>query len=96
MTTAPKNAKITLLGEIVGLDYDYYCVQYTVGETSHVGYIPKAYVTDRDCTPPVAEEIEYGAFEVDGESVNRFVFLLLGTASICILFDFLVLRARKK
>lgn len=96
VTTAPKNAKVTLLGEIVGLDYDYYCVSYAVGTQTHIGYVPKAYVTDRDCTPPTATDTEYGAFDEDVDSINRFVFLLLGTAAICILFDFLVIKVRKK
>lgn len=96
VTTAPKNAQITLLGEIVGLDYDYYCVEYAISDTEKaVGYVPKAYVTDKDCTPPTAENKEYGAFEADTDSTRRLLFLLLGTAAICILFDLLIIRLKK-
>lgn len=96
VTTATKNAKVTLLGEIVGLDYDYYCVEYKISDTeSAVGYVPKAYVSDEDHTPPTASEITIGEFDADKDSTRRLLFLLLGTAAICILFDLLIIRLKK-
>ncbi len=85
-----RGEQITLVGEVRGLDCDYY--EVTFGEER--GYIPKAYVTPTDGIPPQAETLTEGETDSDKDGVWRLVYLLLGGAAICILVDFLILRKK--
>ena len=92
----PRGAKVTLLGEIVQLDHDYYRIAYT-DENGNVktGYIPQSYATPFDASPVESEHTAIGEEESNRDSVWRLVFILLGLAAICILVDFLILRKKK-
>ncbi|MBQ9728457.1 MAG: hypothetical protein IJV85_02560 [Clostridia bacterium] len=93
--TLKRGTQITLLGEINELDYPYYLVKY-VDETGaeKTGYVPQAYVSDHDGTPPQTEVHTYGK-ENRSLEVWRLFYLLLGTLAICVLVDCLILRKRK-
>lgn len=92
----PKNAAVTVLGEVDRLDYRYYYVSYT-DETGaeRTGYVPKAYLTAFDGSPPGSELIQYGDSDTDWDSIWRMAFMLLGCASVCILIDYLILHKKK-
>ncbi len=98
LTVSPltKNARVTVLGEIDTLDYRYYYVSYT-DESGAVrtGYVPKAYVTNFDGSPPGQELVEYGEGTTDFDSLWRMIFLLLGCLSVCVLADYMILRKKK-
>lgn len=91
----PKNAEVKVLGQIDDLDYRYYLVEYSNGETTLTGYLPQAYVTNFDGRPPQAEEAVFGDTLTDYDSLWRLAFILLGCASIGILIDFLILRKKR-
>ncbi len=92
----PKNAEVTVLGEIDTADYRYYYISYTDGDgTVRTGYVPKPYVTPFDGSPAQSQPANFGGKGVDWDSIWRMVFLLLGTASICVLTDYMILRRRK-
>lgn len=96
VTTLPRSAAISVLGEINDLDRSYYLVQYADGENvTHTGYVPKAYAVDFDPTPPTATERSYGATVSDTDAIWRLAFLLLGGAAILILIDVLIFRAMR-
>lgn len=98
LTASRLNAdmQITLLGEIDKLDHPYYHVAY-VDENGvrQTGFIPKAYVTDFSATTPIPEQLTYGSLTSNNDSIFRLVYLILGTAVICILVDILILKKRK-
>lgn len=94
--SATRSAQITLLGEINGLDRDYYYVSYTnsQGKTT-TGYIPKA------CTAPTNGEVEnetlvLGNTDTNKGAYGRLAYILLGTAVILLLTDYLILRTPKE
>ncbi len=93
-TTAelPKDAALTIIGEIKGLDCDYYAVRY--GEQT--GYIPQAYATAENNSPPQAEELTAGEIGRDVDAIWRMAYLILGSGAICILSDFLILRKKRE
>ena len=94
LTALPKNAEVTVLGQIDDLDYRYYLVEYSNGETTYRGYLPQSYVTDFDPRPPQSESATFGDTETDRDSLWRLAFILLGCASIGILADYLILRKK--
>ncbi|MBQ8428312.1 MAG: hypothetical protein IJX18_03565, partial [Clostridia bacterium] len=97
VTQLPKNQKLTLIGEITELDYDYYHVQYTAADGSvKEGYIPQAFINFFDGTPPQATESVVGEGSADTDASWRALYILLGCAAIIILVDFLILTPKKK
>ncbi len=89
LATLTEGEEITLVGEVKGLEREYYKVRY--GE--QVGYIPKAYVTEREYAAQKAEQILLGE-EESSDGIWRLTYILLGAAAICILVDFLILRKK--
>ena len=87
-----KNAEIAIVGELNGLDCDYYAVAY--GEQT--AYIPKSHVTLFNGAPPVTETITEGDPDVNKNAIWRLAYLMLGSAAICILIDVLILRKKDK
>ncbi len=87
---AERGAQITLLGEVRGLDCDYYQVRY--GEV--VGYIPKGYVNTYDGAPEALTEQTIGETSTNKDAVWRMAYILLGAAVIGILVDLLILRKK--
>ena len=97
VTNVPKNAEITVLGQIDELDYKYYLVEYEDAEGRVLkGYLPQAYVSAFDGTPPTPEQTVFGETTSDLDSLWRAAFIVLGLAAIGILVDFLILRNKKK
>ena len=93
---AVKNQKVTLLGEVTELDYDYYLIAYeTADGEKKTGFVPMAYLTDFNGAPPQTETTTYGEQTADLDSIYRVTYLLLGTAAIALLIDFLILRKRE-
>ncbi len=88
----PRGEKITLLGELNGLDCDYYKV--ALGDD--VGYVAKAHVNLFDGTPPKTEELTLGKTNSRAQTIWRLAYLILGTGAVCILVDFLILRKRNE
>lgn len=94
-TQIPKNAKVTVLGQIDDLDYKYYKISYVDAESvTHVGYLPQNYLSEYDGQYPESEKITVGMQETDLDSVWRAAFILLGFAAIAVLVDFLILRKK--
>ncbi len=94
---AVKNQKVTLLGEVTELDYDYYLISFTDGEgNTQTGFVPMSYVTDFNGAPPQSETTTYGEGTPDTDSLYRMTYLLLGTAAIALLVDFLILRKKEE
>ncbi len=89
LATLTQGERVTLLGEIKGLEREYYKVQS--GE--RVGYIPKAYVTEKEYSAQTTEQILLGE-EESSDGIWRLTYILLGSAAICILIDFLILRKK--
>ena len=85
-----KNEKVTVLGELTGLDCTYYAVAY--GEQT--AYIPASHIVFFDGTPPTTEEITIGDAQTNEDATWRLTYILLGTAAICILVDTLILRKK--
>lgn len=87
-TTVERDEKITILGEVHGLERAYYKVQkgYTVG------YLPKSYINSALEENPTAETVIYGEQQEDSDSIFQLTFILLGCALIGILADFLIIR----
>ncbi len=93
----PKNAEVTVLGQIDTPDYRYYRIAWTDGEgNERTGFIPVAYVTAFDGSPVPAEQANFGGTGADTDSVWRLAFLLLGCASVCVLVDFLIIKRKEK
>jgi hypothetical protein len=93
VTELPKNGKVQLLGEVRQLDYEYYLISFETEDGTQTGYVPKTYVNLYDGTPNEVTDQTIGN-EADDGSVSRLVFILLGSAIICILIDFLLLRKK--
>ena len=95
ITTLPRGASVTVLGEIRQLDHEYYHVQYTDEQgNTHSGYIPKAFTNSFSGLPMPEHDYQAGASESDKDAVRRLAVLLLGFSAICILIDYLLLRKR--
>ncbi|MBQ8320346.1 MAG: hypothetical protein IJX81_05645 [Clostridia bacterium] len=93
---AEKNQALTVLGEVTELDYDYYLVSYeTESGERKTGYVPIAYTTNFNGAPPTSEDTVYGEREAALDSVYRMTYLLLGTAAIALLVDYLILRKKE-
>ncbi len=86
----PRGEEVTLLGEVNGLDLDYYKVRY--GET--VGYLPKVYVVGFDGSKSSVTETTVGDTKTGKESIWRMAYILLGATAIGVLVDFLILRKK--
>ena len=97
MAKLPQGAQVTVLGEVNNLDYSYYHIEY-VDENGNVlkGYVPQSYVAPCSGETDKAETLVYGELEESKDSVWRLTYLILGTAVICILFDCLILRKKRK
>lgn len=91
-----KNSQVKILGEINRLDYDYYYVSVETEDGETTGYLPKAYVSDFDGSTPNAETVIFGNTVDESNSVGRLIYLLLGAAAICILFDYLLIKKPKE
>ena len=95
VTTLPRGASVTVLGEIRQLDHEYYHVQYTDEQgNTHSGYIPKAFTNTFSGLPMPSHDYQAGVSESDTDAVRRLIVLLLGLSAICILIDYLLLRKR--
>lgn len=91
--TLPREAQVTVLGEITQLDHAYYHVAYKTADGESVtGYIPKVYVNDFDGSPKQSETGYYGAKESNRDELWRLAYLILGFLAVCILTDYLILR----
>ncbi len=90
MSQQTKGAELVLLGEVQGLDIPYYAVK----QGENVGYIPQSYVTPFHPNPTPAETVTLGSTKKEKDSIWRFAYILLGTAAIGILADFLILRKK--
>ncbi len=90
-TTLPRNAEIRIVGEVKGLDCEYYAVTY--GE--YTGYLPKAYVVPFDGSPLETEATTIGDKQKNKDAVWRMAYILLGAGAICILADFLLMRKKR-
>ena len=91
----PRGAQVNIIGEIQRLDRPYYHVEYVdeQGET-HVGYIPQAYVTPtRGAATP--QTVVLGDTRSRTDAYGRLIYLLLGTAAIGALVDYLILHKPK-
>lgn len=84
---------LTLIGEVNGLEHDYYKIEYTTESGTIEGYIPKDFVTFIP-DEPVPETIVYGDKLENKQSLFRLIYLCLGSLAVCILIDFLLLRRR--
>lgn len=91
LSSFEKNAQVTLLGEIRGLDCEY----YTVSLEDSKAYLPKSYVTLFNGAPPATEELHVGEPTTDKDSIWRLAYLVLGAGVICILIDMLILRKKE-
>ncbi len=90
LTEIPRGEEVTLLGEVNGLDCDYYEVRY--GE--QVGYLPKGYILDFANNAESPTQTVVGLEKENKDGVWRMVYILLGAAAIGILVDFLILRKK--
>ena len=92
----PRDGKVTLLGEIQKLDRLYYYVSYvnTKGETK-TGYIPQVYIslTQGDTANKI---ITVGGTHNNLSAYGRLAYILTGTAVVCVLVDYLILRKPKE
>lgn len=96
VTTIGKNAPVTVLGKIDELDYGYYYVSVVAADgTSVTGYLPQAYVSEFNASPPETQFKEFGGEKTDPDAIRRLIFLLLGGAIICVLADYLILKKKK-
>ncbi len=93
VTGLTKNQAITLVGEVNDLDYSYYKIRFTdENGNEQTGFIPKSYATLFDGEPKPTETTVVGNATPNTDSLGRLLFLLLGTAAICILLDLLILH----
>ena len=86
---------VTLLGEIVQLDTPYYYVSFTDanGETK-TGYIPQAYIAPMN-SEAQKQTLVLGGTDTRTDAYGRLIYILFGTATICGLVDYLILRKPK-
>lgn len=93
----PQGAQVKVLGEVNNLDYSYYHIEYVDDNGNTLkGYVPQSYVTPFNGETDDAENLVYGTLEENKDSIWRLAYLILGTAVICILFDCLILRKKRK
>ncbi len=85
-----RGEEVALLGEVNGLNCDYYKVRY-MGE---VGYIPKAYLLSFDGSSSALLQTTAGDVESGNDGTWRMAYILLGAAAIGVLVDFLILRKK--
>ncbi len=88
----PRRTEVTLLGEINGIDGEYFVVRH--GEK--IGYVTKSHVSEFDGAPPVTQTESLGDAKDDAGAIWRLAYLLLGSVAICILIDYLILRKRNE
>lgn len=92
---AVKNQKVTLLGEVTELDYDYSLISYIDDEGNvQTGFVPMSYVIHFNGAPPQSQTTTYGESTPDMDALYRMTYLLLGTAAIALLVDYLILRKK--
>lgn len=91
----PRGAQVTLLGELIQLDYAYYYAQVETETGVKTGYIPKDFINSFEAQTPQPETVILGEETANTDAVWRVAYLLLGGAIICILVDFLLLRKPK-
>lgn len=88
-----RGAEIKIVGEINGLDYDYYLVEYIDGQgAKQTGYIPKPFAVSFDSSPATQNKVSYGANNGNTDSMYRLAYLVLGAGAVCILSDVLLIR----
>ena len=87
-----KNTSISIVGELNGLDCEYYAIAY--GEQT--AYIPKSHVVFFNGTPPTTQEVTIGDPQTNEDATLRLAYLLLGSVAICILVDTLILRKKNE
>ena len=85
-----KNAEVTILGELNGLDCEY----YTVSCNEQTAYIPKSHILFFDGTPSTTEKVTIGEVPDTKGDMWRLAYLLLSSAAICVLVDTLILRKK--
>jgi hypothetical protein len=90
-----RGESVTLLGEIIQLDTPYYYVSFTDenGETK-TGYIPKAYIAPMN-SEAHKQTLVLGGTDTRTDAYGRLIYILFGTATICGLVDYLILRKPK-
>ncbi len=94
-TALPRGGEVKLLGEIGGLDHEYYKVSYLENGAEKIGFIPKTYALSYNPLAEKSEASEIGKTDGNTDGVWRLVYILLGLGAICILVDFLILRRRE-
>ncbi len=87
-----RGASVSLIGEVM-LDSETY---YQVQQGEQVGYIPKSYVSLYNAATPSTQTQVIGDNSDNADGIWRLVYILLGTAAIGILADFLILRKKPK
>lgn len=88
-----RGTEISVIGEINGLDYDYFIVSYQDNENkTQTGYIPKPFAINFDSSPATQEKVSYGAKSGNTDSMYRLAYLILGAGAVCILADTLIFR----
>ena len=88
----PRNAKVTIKGVITQLDHEYYQISYG----DYTGFVPKSFVSGISASPPSSTTEVYGNTENNDDGVFRLTYILLGTAVIGILVDYLILKNKNK
>ena len=91
----PRHGQVTLLGEIGGLDHEYYQISYTENGETKTGFIPKSYTLTYDPSAEKSQQTEIGKTDSNTDAIWRFAYIVLGIGAICILVDFLILRNRE-
>lgn len=94
-TNLTRGECLTLVGEVNGLEYDYYKIEYTTETGVVEGYIPKSFITFVP-SEPEPQTTTYGNQDEKGDSLFRLTYLCLGALAVCILGDFLLLRRREE
>ncbi len=90
LTEIPREAPILLVGEVNGLDCDYYIVEWENAR----GYIPKSHVSLFSGAPETEQTTQIGDATEDKDGIWRLAYILLGGVAICILVDYLILRKK--
>lgn len=92
-----RGQQVTLIGEIGELDHQYYHILYVdENGVEKTGYIPQSYATLFDASPEESEHSGVGSEQSDSDRVWRMAYIILGTAVIGILIDYLLLRKKNK
>ncbi len=94
-TALKRNEAVKILGEITKLDRAYYHVSYQTADGKTVmGYIPQSYITPT-AGDTTSEILTLGGTDTRTDAYGRLIYILLGTATICGLIDYLILRKPK-